>query len=215
MRAVGVVSFQTAAQAPGHRGFTLMELMIVLALAAVILAIGAPNFREFRQNNRLTAATNDFLASVQLARTEAVKRQTTVSICPSDDPAAPTAGCVAGEFTRWIVFEDADDDCERSAGEPLIRAEIGRDTEPRSDLERERRLRAAADGSCVSIASTGFTRDLGDSASRFVFCDARGIDVQPGTDQSLGRGIVLNRTGRAQITRDPALIASWELPCPP
>ncbi len=212
---MGLVSIPTGARTPGQRGFTLMELMIVLALAAVILAIGAPNFREFRQNNRLTAAANDFLASVQLARTEAVKRQTAVSICPSDDPASPSASCTTGEFTRWIVFEDTDGDCERSADEPLIRAEIGRDPEPRSDLERARRLRAAADGGCVSIGSTGFTRDLADSASRFVFCDARGIDVQPGTDQSLGRGILLNRTGRAQVTRDPALIASWELPCPP
>lgn len=210
---MGQVSFRFGAGAA--RGFTLMELMIVLALAAVILAIGAPNFREMRQNNRLTAAANDFLASVQLARTEAVKRQTSVSICPSDDPAADDAGCSDGEFSRWIVFEDADGDCARGAGEPLIRAEAGRDAAPRSELERARQLRATADGSCVSIGSTGFTRDLDDSASRFVFCDARGIDVQPGTEQSLGRGILLNRTGRAQITRDPALIGSWELPCPP
>lgn len=210
---MGRLSFRLGARAT--RGFTLMELMIVLALAAVILAIGAPNFREFRQNNRLTAAANDFLASVQLARTEAVKRQTIVSICPSDDPAASDAGCSAGEFSRWIVFEDTDGDCLRGDGEPLIRAEAGRDSPPHSDLERARQLRVTADGSCVSIGATGFTRDLDAPASRFVFCDARGIDVQPGTDQSLGRGILLNRTGRAQITRDPVLIGSWELPCPP
>jgi prepilin-type N-terminal cleavage/methylation domain-containing protein len=212
---MGLVSFRLGTRARSIRGFTLMELMIVLALAAVILAIGAPNFREFRQNNRLTATANDFLASVQLARTEAVKRQTNVSICPSDDPAAADPSCSGGEFSRWIVFEDDDGDCARGAGEPVIRAEAGRDTAPRSELERARQLRATADGSCVSIGRTGFTRDLDDSATRFVFCDARGIDVQPGTEQSLGRGILLNRTGRAQTTRDPTLIASWELPCPP
>jgi Tfp pilus assembly protein FimT len=192
-----------------------MELMIVIALAAVILAIGAPNFREFRQNNRLTAVANDFLASVTLARTEAVKRQSAVSLCASDNPASPDAVCSDGEFSRWIVFEDSDGNCERDAGEPLLRAEVGRNDGGDSALEQQRQLRAVADGGCVSIGRTGFTRDLPDSATRFVFCDARGIDLQPGTEQSLGRGIILNRTGRAQITRDPAIIGSWEFECPP
>jgi type IV fimbrial biogenesis protein FimT len=192
-----------------------MELMIVIALVAVILAIGAPNFREFRQNNRLTAVANDFLASVTLARTEAVKRQSPVSLCGSDNPEAATATCVEGDFSRWIVFEDADGDCERDADEPILRAEIGRNDGGDSDLEQRRQLRSVADGSCVSIGRTGFTRDVADSATRFVFCDGRGIDLQPGTDQSLGRGIILNRTGRAQITRDATIISSWELECPP
>ena len=53
-------------------GFTLMELMITLALAAVILSIGAPSFTEFRRNNRLTSVGNDFLGAVQTARSEAI-----------------------------------------------------------------------------------------------------------------------------------------------
>jgi prepilin-type N-terminal cleavage/methylation domain-containing protein len=202
-------------QSVSVRGFTLMELMIVIALAAVILAIGTPNFREFRQNNRLTAVANDFLASVALARTEAVKRQNPVSLCASDTPSDATASCADGSFTRWIVFEDANGDCERDADEPILRAEVGRNEGGGSTLEQRRELKAVADGGCVSIGRTGFTRDLPTSASRFLFCDGRGIEVQPGTEQSLGRGIILNRTGRAQITRDPAIISSWELECPP
>jgi prepilin-type N-terminal cleavage/methylation domain-containing protein len=202
-------------QSVSFGGFTLMELMIVIALAAVILAIGAPNFREFRQNNRLTAVANDFLASVSLARTEAVKRQNPVSLCASDNPAAADASCAPGDFSRWIVFEDANGNCERDADEPILRAEVGRNEGGDSTLEQRRQLNAVADGDCVSIGRTGFTRDLDASASRFLFCDGRGVDVQSGTGQSLGRGIILNRTGRAQITRDPAIISSWELECPP
>jgi type IV fimbrial biogenesis protein FimT len=197
------------------RGFTLMELMIVLTLAVLILAIGTPNFREFRQNGRLTAAANDFLAAVQLARTEAVKRQTSVSICASANPAESDAECTAGEFGRWIIFEDRNGDCARTADEEVLRAEVGSDVDGDSDVERRRQLRAVADGDCVSMSRTGFAREFVGSASRFVFCDARGIDLQPGTELSLGRGIVVGRTGRAQITRDPAILASWELPCPP
>ena len=201
----------------GHRqhGFTIMELMIVLTLAALILAIGSPNFREFRQNSRLTGAANDFLAAVQLARTEAVKRQASVSICASSNPGEDDASCSAGEFSRWIIFEDRDGDCARGADEAILRAEVGQEDGGDSELERRRQLRAVADGDCVSMSRTGFAREFAGSATRFVFCDARGLELQAGTELSLGRGVVIGRTGRAQITRDPDILASWELPCPP
>ena len=54
------------------RGFTLFELMMVLALAAVILGIGVPNFRDFQRNNRLTVAANDVLGMVITSRAEAL-----------------------------------------------------------------------------------------------------------------------------------------------
>ncbi|HQX79388.1 MAG TPA: GspH/FimT family pseudopilin, partial [Steroidobacteraceae bacterium] len=93
-------------------GFTLLELMIVLALAAVILAIGAPSFTEFRRNGRLTADANDFLTAVQRARTEAVKQQRTVSLCATDDPLAVAPACSGNaDFSGWIVFSDPDDNC--------------------------------------------------------------------------------------------------------
>ena len=57
------------------RGFTLPELMVVLALAAMILAIGVPNFREFQRNNRLTVAANDVLGLILSSRGEALTRR--------------------------------------------------------------------------------------------------------------------------------------------
>ena len=55
-------------------GFSVIELMIALLIAAIVLAMGAPSFTEFRKNNRLTGNANDFLGAVQTARTEAIKR---------------------------------------------------------------------------------------------------------------------------------------------
>ena len=59
-------------------GFTIIELMITLVVLAIIISLAAPSFVSMIQNNRATGATNDLIASFQLARTEAIKRNGTV-----------------------------------------------------------------------------------------------------------------------------------------
>jgi type IV fimbrial biogenesis protein FimT len=193
-------------QAATAGGFTLMELLIVIALAALILAIGAPSFGEFRRNNRLTGAANDLLGSIQLARTEAIKRQRNVSVCTSLDPDSATPACSSSTFTGWIVFEDVDGNCARDEGDTLIRGAGPLDPS----------LRSAADGVCITFADTGFAREhaVGVGAARMLFCDERGTALQQGTALTAARGIELSRTGRAQVTRDPEIIAGWGLACP-
>ena len=74
-------------------GLTIIELMITLVVAAVLISLAVPNFRLLLQNNRITGATNDFLAVVNLARAEAVKRGATVLVCRTDDPQAAPPDC--------------------------------------------------------------------------------------------------------------------------
>ncbi len=57
-----------------EQGMTMVELMITLALIAIIVSLAAPSFSKFVNNNRVTSATNDLIASLNLARTEAIKR---------------------------------------------------------------------------------------------------------------------------------------------
>lgn len=198
-RRVGTASRQ-------DRGFTLVELLIVMVVAAVVLAIGAPQFSEFRRNNRLSGASNDLLAALQLARTEAIKRQLPVAVCATSNPQADEPVCTAGPFSGWLVFEDADSDCQRTPGEPApIRAEGPLDGS----------LSTAADGVCAAFAPTGFALELpvGVETERVLICDDRGTGLQAGTTQSAARGISIARTGRAAITRDPDVLAEWGLPC--
>jgi type IV fimbrial biogenesis protein FimT len=195
-------------------GFTLMELMIVLALAATIFAIGAPSFNEFRRNNRLTGIANDFLGAIQVARGEAIKRQVPVAVCPSDNATDDVPTCTTGAFTGWIAFVDPDSNCIRAASEPILRVEARVDGDPAKPLY------VKSNGVCISFAATGFRQLEGDTgktvASRTVFCDTRGnAEQSPGIRQSAARGIEVTPTGRARITRVVSEIDTWSLACLP
>ena len=87
-----------------NRGFTLIELMVTMAVAAILVAIAVPNYRTFMLNSQMSAQSNDFLSALQLARSEAVKRGTLVSVCKSANSATCT---IAGTWALgWLVFVD-------------------------------------------------------------------------------------------------------------
>jgi len=85
------------------RGFTLIELMITVAVVAIVLAIGVPSFQEMMRNNRAATHMNGIIGALNLARSEAIKRGRRVSLCPSSDQ----AGCSGSDWAKgWIVFVD-------------------------------------------------------------------------------------------------------------
>jgi len=61
-------------------GFTLVELMVTVVIVAILLTVAVPSFQEMVKNNRISIATNEFVDIVQFARTEAVKRSTSVTV---------------------------------------------------------------------------------------------------------------------------------------
>ena len=86
------------------RGFTLIELMIGLTILAVVLALAVPSFRQFTQNNAVVAAHNDLVTSIQLARSEALRRNRPVSICASVD--GEDCATDTDWDSGWIAFID-------------------------------------------------------------------------------------------------------------
>ena len=90
---------------PRRAGFTLIELMVVVALIAIMLAIAAPNFTSFISNYRVTSAMNDFLQGVTLTRNEAIKRGRRVLMLPRDALGVPNPN---GDWKNgWAVFVHA------------------------------------------------------------------------------------------------------------
>ena len=178
-------------------GFSVIELMIALLIAAIVLAMGAPSFTEFRKNNRLTGNANDFLGAVQTARTEAIKRQVRVSVCPSADPLAAVPVCAAGDFRGWVAFVDRDQNCQRT-GVELQQTDLVRVGGP-----VDAAVNVKSNGGCITFDSTGFTFVVAGvpSASRVVFCDDRGDATQSGT-LSYAREVEIVNVGRSRITRE-------------
>ena len=85
------------------RGVTLIELMVAIVILAILIGIGVPSFRQAALGSRLSATANNLLASVQLARSEAIKRNQTIRLCPSADG----ADCAAsGDWEQgWVILD--------------------------------------------------------------------------------------------------------------
>lgn len=81
-----------------HPGFTLIELMLVIVVLTIIVALGVPSFRSIIQNNRASTVTNDLVAGLQAARSEALKLRTNVSLCRRN-----AAGNACEDGTDWAV----------------------------------------------------------------------------------------------------------------
>ncbi len=93
------------------RGFTLLEVVVVLAVIAILTSLAAPSFTSLIQSNAVSSNVNAFMADLRFARSEAIRRGGSVVMCRSDAPeaAAPSCNTLAGTngwVSGWIIFED-------------------------------------------------------------------------------------------------------------
>lgn len=87
----------------GQEGFSIVELMVALTVAAILLVVAAPSFRDALRRNKVSAASNALLADIAYARSEAINRGNIVSICPSADQSTCTANSAAYE-NGWLIY---------------------------------------------------------------------------------------------------------------
>ena len=100
-----------------HRqsGFTLIELMVTIGVLGVLTALAAPSFQNFFERYRVNAAVDEFNASLQLARVEAIRTNQQVVL-------RTNGGCAAGNWgCGWVVFQDTNGNLALDAGETTIR----------------------------------------------------------------------------------------------
>ncbi len=105
------------------QGFTLLELLFTVAVAAVLLGIAAPNFRNMYIRNALAGHSNDVIGSIAYARSEAIRQSTPISICASSDGAT----CSGTWSDGWIIFvnSDGDEPAAVDDGETILKTYSG------------------------------------------------------------------------------------------
>jgi type IV fimbrial biogenesis protein FimT len=215
-----------------QRGFTLWELLMTLLVAGILVGIGVPNLMEFQRNGVMTAAANQLVTGVLMARAEAVKRQVPVTLCLSDNATAPAPTClpnaVADSATRgFIVWADENGNLDANGAPNLTDAPDGTGV---VDAGETILMQSAAPGgtsrtsaNCghIGYAPSGFTRRIGalcfQAVRAVLFCDDRGRRIAAGSLSS-ARIVRIDPPGRGQVLQQAAdvnpLIAATGGTCP-
>jgi type IV fimbrial biogenesis protein FimT len=105
------------------RGFTLVELMVVITIATILFSMGVPSYRYVTNANRMSAEVNALLGDMQYARAEAIKEGQTVTVCASAD-GATCSNSITWE-KGWMVFSDPLGNATWQTGDPILRVQQG------------------------------------------------------------------------------------------
>lgn len=172
--------------------------MVVLGVVAIALGVGVPVFGRLAANERMSSATNDLVSSLHGARSEALKRQVTVTLCPTanDGPCVDNGDLAIG----WTVFVDRNADGAISDDDVVLQRHgalpadllAGVTTTP-ADL-----MFTAAGTLALDAPLTDFNIQL---------CDHRG-DADTGGGIAAGRWIQITQLGRQQLVRTRADLQS-------
>ena len=84
----------------GTRGFTILELLVTLAIAAIVAGLGGPSFQTLMEKNRLRTTTDDLLELLRISRLEAVEQRRPVQVCGSTDGET----CDAGGWSDYVLM---------------------------------------------------------------------------------------------------------------
>jgi len=147
-----------------EHGFTLIEMMVAIGLAALLMSMAVPAMNLFVSNARQTGAINDFVSSLHAARSTAITTNARVTVCPS----AGGTDCEAVSWDQgWIVFRDPDSDQTVDAGEVIVAA---------SDGAAGLTFSSAEFGSFLMYRPTGrvMNASINGNAGQFTVCDSRG-----------------------------------------
>ncbi len=208
-----------------HSGFTLIELMTTLLVAAVVLGIGLPAFNQFIATNQMASSVNDLTSALHLARTEAVKRRASVTLCASANPeaAAPTCDNGGSIADGWIVFVDCTvaPPPAGTCGQPNYAVDandvvLATHTALIANLANNFSTNPNVDPAYVTFAPTGFPLAIPalggvQPITDFEFCDQRG-NTDVGGNVAAGRWIRISPTGRPQIYRNVDQIQGGQNP---
>ena len=170
-----------------NHGFTLIELVVTVAVFGIVLAIAAPSMSGFLESNRRAAQVNTFVSALNLARSEAVKRNTDITVCSRND-AGTACDAAEGWDNGWIVFVDNDvlgtidgDDAILRVYKQIFKRETPKDVTLKETVADSRFITFQARGQANITAS-------------FERCDDGGA--------AQARAIMVTTSGRIRLSKD-------------
>lgn len=169
-------------------GFTLIELMVTLALAAILMAIATPTFTSFRRNSELTSFANNMIASINAARGEAMKRGRRAMIVPTDG---------INWSSGWVVFVDIDFNATYNSASDvtIVTAEP-----PPSYIDVSGNGSAAPGTPYIMFDASGFPKVTSGGFGALTFTIERN-DVSAGEVAEQTRRIIISSAGRVRTCK--------------
>lgn len=178
-----------------------MELMVTILVFSILLVIGVPSFRTMILNNRMTSEANEFMTSLLLARSEAVRRNVDVYVCATTD-GQNCGGSGTPWGKGWLVFADV---VHGSGQKGVVNAGTGAcaatedcvlEVDPAIPGSSSSLTGSTAVASAIAYTPTGAALQADGTplttAVSFTLCDSRGA--------ADAKAVVVSTTGRPRIS---------------
>lgn len=174
-------------------GFSLVELLVTISIAAILLTLAAPSFTSFINKNRLATASDELITSLSYARSEALKRRSTTTLCAKSSAGTlcDTTGVSEDYATGWLVFLDCNNN---NAYDTTLVCDTNGDGTLDSPDELLR-LTEAVEGDITISGDAQHTANIQFGLSGRVLLGAASFDIQ--LDGTTLRTLEVNRSGSA------------------
>lgn len=166
-----------------QHGFTLIELMVAIALLGLLLSMAVPALEQFTSNARQTSTINDFVASLHMARSTAVTINARVTVCASSNQQT----CEAVPWDAgWIVFSDQNNNQLVDGTDAIVSASPGTEGLGISSGEFGLALQYRPNGRVVNAGANGMSGE-------FTVCDSRGDEH--------AKVLIIDLSGRPRVSK--------------
>lgn len=178
-------------------GFSLVELLFTLVVIGILSAAAAPTMNSFIKNQAISSTSNEIISVLQTARSEAIKRSTTVRVCFKEQTTGTlcrNVGTDTEDIHYLYFFLDTNNNQVRNTGEEVLFLSNELNKNIIYKHPSNTNLQISTSIAFNSKGAAIFDNDRSQSRGLVGICDSR-------TNNDVGRVIQISNTGRSQVSR--------------